>query len=134
MRQPHSKQRRPGGEVMPRRKTAKNCTVSPWLSARPDNQEGRFIQAGNSLLLSEKYGKLPASAKHLYLCAAMESGGRREFTFPASAMKKYHINRATAQTALTKLEEQGFIKKIRCGKCTRTENVYKFSFEWKGII
>ena len=42
--------------------------IPAWLSAKRDNQEGRFIQVGNSLLLSEKYQSLTPGARHLYLC------------------------------------------------------------------
>ncbi len=37
---------------MPRYKAAKNCEIKPWLSARSDCREGRFIQVGDSFLLS----------------------------------------------------------------------------------
>ena len=68
---------------MGRRKTAGRCNIRPWLSAKADCKEGRFIQIGNSLLLSEQFGKLKAGARDLYFRMAMESGGEREFTFPA---------------------------------------------------
>ncbi len=117
---------------MARHKTAKNCQILPWLSEKPDNSEGRFIQVGNSLLLSERFGKLSASAQRLYLCSAMEAGGRREFTFPAATMKKYHFPRSTAQAALNELTQHGFIELISSGKITREPNLYRFSFQWKG--
>ena len=51
-------------------------TVLPWLTARSDGKEGRFIQVGNSLLLDKRVQKLSGNALRLYLCMAMESGGR----------------------------------------------------------
>ena len=118
---------------MPRRKAAQNCKILPWLSEKQDNSEGRFLQIGNSLLLSDKFGDLSASAQHLYLCAAMEAGGHREFIFPAAAMKKYHLARSTAQSALNELTQHGFIELMSCGKITREPNQYRFSFRWKGL-
>ena len=76
---------------MGRRKTAGRCNIRPWLSAKADCKEGRFIQIGNSLLLSEQFGKLKAGARDLYFRMAMESGGEREFTFPASSAERHHI-------------------------------------------
>ena len=37
-----------------RRRAGGNNNINPWLSARMDCKEGRFIQVGNSLLLSHK--------------------------------------------------------------------------------
>ena len=62
---------------MPRYKS--RPTIVPWLSARPDNREKRFIQVGDSLLFSDAFQELRVGAKHLYLCMAMESGGKRDF-------------------------------------------------------
>ena len=76
---------------MGRGKAAVHCNIRPWLSAKADCKEGRFIQIGNSLLLSEQMGKLKPGARYLYLCMTMEAGGKREFTFPASSAEKYHI-------------------------------------------
>lgn len=47
------------------------------------------MQVGNTLLLSKEFQSLSAGAQMLYLCAYMESGGRRQFTLPARALKKY---------------------------------------------
>ena len=54
-------------------------TIKPWLSARLDCKEGRFVQVGNSLLLSKEFQALTAGARFLYLCMTMESAGKREF-------------------------------------------------------
>ena len=66
-------------------------TVLPWLTARSDGKEGRFIQVGNSLLLDKRVQKLSGNALRLYLCMAMESGGKRHFLFPQAVGKKYGV-------------------------------------------
>lgn len=95
---------------MPRRKAARNCKVLDWLSAKADNAEGRFIQVGNSLLLSKKFGELKPSTQMLYLCMAMEAGGKREFEFPESAALKYHIPPSTLRRSLKELVEKNIIE------------------------
>ena len=116
---------------MPKRKSSKDCMIKPWLSAKPDCKEGRFIQIGNSLLLDKRFQALKPTAKILYLCMAMESGGRREFTFPKTDMSKYGLSRSTAVTGVNALIEAGFIKKAYSGKITREPNGYEFCLEWK---
>ena len=54
-------------------------TIVPALSAKVDNKEKRFIQVGNSLLLSKQFHALSTGSRFLYFCMAMESGGREEF-------------------------------------------------------
>ena len=117
---------------MPRNRGAKNCTISPWLSANLDCKESRgFIQVGNSLLLSKKFQALRSSTQMLYLCMAMESGGNREFKFSKGTMTKFGLNRSTAVKGIEALIEAGFIKKDSSGKNTREPNKYEFINEWK---
>ena len=71
---------------MSRRKS--RPAILPWLSARADNTEKRFIQPGNSLLLSPAFQSLSPGSRYLYLCMAMESGGRRRFLFPLAAGRR----------------------------------------------
>lgn len=54
-------------------------TIVPALSAKVDNKEKRFIQVGNSLLLSKQFHALSTGSRFLYFCMAMESGGRISF-------------------------------------------------------
>ena len=54
-------------------------TIVPALSAKVDNKEKRFIQVGNSLLLSKQFHALGTGSRFLYFCMAMESGGRKNF-------------------------------------------------------
>lgn len=116
---------------MGRRKPAVHCNIRPWLSAKPDGREGRFIQIGNSLLLSEQFGKLKAGARDLYFRMAMESGGEREFTFPASSAEKHHIPPSSFDRFKAELIDAGFIRIKESGRLTREKNVYEFVFDWK---
>ena len=63
--------------------------ITAWMSAKADNKEKRFIQVGNSLLLSKEFQKLGVGARCLYMCMAMESAGKRGFEFPLSAAKSH---------------------------------------------
>ena len=116
---------------MPRRKAAKNCDIKPWLSARADCLEGRFIQLGNSLLLSDAFQQLSSGAQMLYLCMALEAGGRREYSFPLASAKKYGIAPRSFRRYASELIACGFVE-CSSGWNTRTLNEYSFSFSWKG--
>lgn len=105
-------------------------TLAAWLSARLDCREGRFVQVGNSLLLSEQFQALSAGAKHTYLCMAMESAGKREFVFPRAAAQKYGIASMSLRRQVDELVKSGFIT-VRSGACVRAPNLYTFSFDWK---
>jgi len=113
---------------MSRRKS--RPTIVPWLSARPDNQEKRFIQIGNSLLFSKVFQELHAGAQHLYFCMAMESGGKQEFQFPTSAAKKYGISPSSFWNYVQELTEKGFIS-YSSNQNLRKPNIYRFSMQWK---
>ena len=94
-----------------RYKSAKNVPIRPWLSAREDCREGRFIQVGNSLLLSKRFQALKANSRLLYIALAMESGGQPQVTLShGGAERKYGISRSTYDRAVKELIEAGFIK------------------------
>lgn len=114
-----------------RPKIAQNVAISPWLSAKKDCREGRFLQVGNSLLLSEEFQTLKDSAKFLYFCMALECGGRPEFEFPLSTAKKYGIPGTTFRRVIQDLINGHFIEVISSGKTTREPNDYRFISEWK---
>ena len=76
---------------MPRKKAAYQADIRPWLSARNDCREGRFLQIGNSLLLSRAFQNLTANARILYLALAMEAGGKRDVIISRSHAQKYGI-------------------------------------------
>lgn len=115
---------------MARRKAAKNCDIRPWLSARADCSEGRFLQIGNSLMLSKPFQALSPGAQMLYLCMALESGGRREFIFPRTAAKKYGVKPRSLLRYIDELSDAGFIDKTSL-RNLRQPNEYSFSFRWK---
>lgn len=116
---------------MPKRKTG--GTMLPWLSARLDGREGRFIQVGNSLLLSRKFQDLSSGARFMYLSMTLEAGGKREFVFPRSASLKYGISESSAIRHIKELVAAGFIEVTACGRYARVPNCYRFSFKWKGV-
>lgn len=115
---------------MPRRRAGSD-QLSPWLTANENCKEKRFIMVGNSLLLCPRYHALHDGAKHLYQCMADESGGKRQFTFPASAAKKYGIPRNSFERYKQELIENGFVRVLYSGRLTREKSAYEFSFEWK---
>ena len=61
--------------------------IVPALSAKVDNKEKRFIQVGNSLLLSKQFHALSTGSRFLYFRMAMESDGRKNFILPQKDAK-----------------------------------------------
>lgn len=128
------------GKTMSRRvRAAKNCTIKPWLSARTDSTEGRFIQVGNSLLLSHKatdsqegnsFLSLTANARLLYLAMCMEAAEKRQFEFPKRAAEKYGFSESTFRRCVKELMQNGFIV-VNSGRTTREPNIYQFVNDWK---
>ncbi|MDL2300397.1 hypothetical protein LJC01_01990 [Clostridiaceae bacterium OttesenSCG-928-D20] len=115
----------------PKRKTAGQVQILPWLSARHDCKEGRFIQVSNSLRLSKKYQCLSHGARGLFLDMALESGGKRQFIFPKSAAEKYGYTYQTFRRCLDELKEKQFITCIEDNHTTRKPNIYEFNLCWK---
>lgn len=105
-------------------------TIKPWLSARVDCKEGRFIQVGNSLLLSKEFQSLTAGAQMMYLCMALESGGRMNFIFPQAAAKKYGFPPASMRRYIKELQEKNLIS-VQSMANLRQPNEYSFSLVWK---
>lgn len=64
-----------------RHKAAKNVELRPWLPANKDCRDGRFIQVGNSLLLSDAFKRLKGSEHKTYFSLCMESGGKPDSNF-----------------------------------------------------
>lgn len=119
---------------MGRHKLAKNCNILPWVSGKADCKEGRFIQIGNSLLLSKEYQALSSGAGRLYLCMAMESGGKREFNFTRGIGKKYGFAVSSYERYVKELKTQGFIEQIDNPDMAQyAPGSYRFIFDWKGI-
>ena len=105
--------------------------ISPWLSARADNTEKRFIQVGDTLLFDKTFQSLSPGAKTLYFCMAMECGGRRDFLFPRARAIRYGFASKSFWRYVTELEERGFLIRHSM-KNLRMPNEYSFSFAWKG--
>lgn len=116
---------------MPRRRSG--ATLLPWLSARPDGKEGRFLQIGNSLLLDRRFQDLSAGARWLYLCLAMEAGGKRSVSFSRGVTaKKYGIPKNNFTRHCLELENSGFIQRIENGDFLQfAPAAYEFALEWK---
>ena len=107
-------------------------TIPFWMSAKTDCKETRFIQCGNTLLLSKAFHRLSSGARFMYFCMAMESAGRREFTFPQKAAKKYGIPPASMRRHIDELVAGGYIEKQSMANL-RQPNEYRFSMAWKGV-
>lgn len=123
-----------GVEDVPRHRSAQGCTILPWLSARCDGKEGRFIQCGNSLFLSKTFQSLSPGARWLYLGMAMESAGKRNFTFKHSSAKKYGVPSSSYDRFLRELKDGGFIEKIEDENLAQyAPGQYRFTLDWKGV-
>lgn len=117
---------------MARRKAAKNVEIKPWLSARKDCREGRFIQVGNSLLLSRDFQKLTSGARVMYLALCMESGGGRETTFTHGDGKKYGIKKTSFDRHIKELCDAGFIERVEDENLMQyTPSAFRFSLAWR---
>lgn len=113
------------------RKAAQNCTILPWLSAKGDNREKRFIQLGNTFLLSKAFQTLSAGARYSYLCMAMEAAGRREFEFPRTSALKFGIGNSALRRHVDELTSAGFLEIVAANKNLRKPNRYRFALDWK---
>ena len=115
---------------MPRKKAAYQADIRPWLSARNDCREGRFLQIGNSLLLSRAFQNLTANARFLYLCLAMEAGGKRDVIISRSHAQKYGVKQSTFSRSIKELSESGFIR-IDESRGRYETNRFEFISDWK---
>ena len=113
-----------------RYKAAKNCSILPWLSAKSDCREGRFLQIGGSLFFNERFQGLSAGAKILYFAMALESGGKRSFVFPLTAAKKYGVPASSFRRYVGELAQGGFVE-VHSNANLRRPNDYYFSLAWK---
>ncbi len=117
---------------MARHKTAKNVALKPWLSGNVDCRDGRFIQVGNSLLLSDAFRSLDGNAQKTYFALCMESGGKPTAELSRARAKKYGLAPATFTRAIRTLKESGFIScSFEDNPFKYKSNVYRFTWEWK---
>ena len=119
---------------MSRHKSAKSVPIRPYLSANKDCREGRFIQVGNSLLLSKKFQALKGKAQILYFALAMEAGGQLVVKLShGAAGRKYGIAPTTYDRAIKELIAAGFIEQIiDDDRAQFKSNEFRFLLTWKG--
>ena len=113
-------------------KSQSSKPLKRWLTASSDCREKRFVQIGNTLLFDKKFTSLSVGARYLYILAANEAAGSRDFQFPALKMKALGIKERTARKYIKELIDAGFVELVRSGRNTRTPNDYCFSFHWLG--
>jgi len=114
-----------------RRKAAQNCVVLPWVSAKADCREPKFLQVGVSLLESKAFQRLSPSTRLLYLAMCHDAAGHQEFEFPHSRFAHYGLSNGTARAGIDALIESGFITREYSGKIAREANRFRFSQSWK---
>lgn len=117
---------------MPRKKAAQNVPIKPWLSARQDCREGRFIQVGNSFLLNKRVQSLSAGAFRLYLGMCMESGGAQHFTFTHGNGRNYGVSNTSYDRYVRELVEVGLVERVIDENLSRFKpNEFRFISTWK---
>ena len=117
---------------MPRRKDARNCKILPWVSAKMDIREGRFLQIGNSLFMSKAFQGLKPGAAILYLCMANEAGGKRTLAFSHGQAKKYGFPSTSFDRYIKELERKGFVRRLHPpGGEMFVKAEFEFIFSWK---
>ena len=117
---------------MARKKAAQNVPIRPWLSARLDCKEGRFIQIGNSFLLDKRTQKLSAGVLRLYLGMCMESAGKAQVVFTHGAGRKYGISGSSYDRYIRELIENGYIERVTDEAMLRYRpNEFRFVSAWK---
>ena len=111
----------------------RETATEQWLCCK-DNSLGspgnHYIRLTNSLINCRAFRELSVNAQMLYIRMCMHARGKYTFTYP----RKEHANdmsQATFQKCKEELIKNGFIKLAQSGRCTRTDNVYTFSYDWK---
>ena len=111
-------------------KSQSSKPLKRWLTSSSDCRERRFVQIGNTLLFDKRFTSLSVGARYLYILAANEAAGSRDFQFPALKMKALGIKERSARKYIKELVDAGFIELVRSGRNTRTPNDHRFSFHW----
>lgn len=109
---------------------AKKTPFPPWITAKMNGEEARYIRLGNSLLMNPAMLNLSPSAFQIYTYMLLESGGRQQFEFPYSKYGRI-MSKPTFQRAKRELVSAGFIEVIRSNQNIRTPSEYRFSESWK---
>ncbi|MCC8129215.1 MAG: hypothetical protein LIO51_04665 [Clostridiales bacterium] len=106
----------------------------PWLSAKPDNIDRRFLQVGNSVMLSKTLQSLSAGARWLYFALSMEAAGKREVLFTHSSAQKYGIPGSSFDRQILELKWAGFVESVPDeNQAQYSPNRFKFCYSWKGV-
>lgn len=108
----------------------KKTPFPPWQTCKDSGIEERYIRLGNSQLLHPAVLKLSDKAMRVYVYMLLESGGKKEFTFPRSKYRKLAGNDAF-QRAKDELIEKGLIRVKQNNANLRRANIYEFCDEWK---
>ena len=87
----------------------KKTPFAPWQTCKESGIEERYIRLGNSQLLHPAMLDLSDKARTIYIYMLLESGGKREFTFPRSKYSKI-AGHTVFQNAKDELLQKGFIK------------------------
>lgn len=108
----------------------KKTPFAPWQTCKADGVEQRYIRLGNSQLMHPAMLSLSDKAQVVYIHMLLESGGKKEFTFPRS---KYNsiAGHTAFQNAKEELIQHGFIRVKQNNANLRKANVYEFIEEWK---
>lgn len=91
---------------------------------------GRFIQIGNSLLLSKRFQALSPLARYVYLALAMEAGGKDVVSLSHSQAGKYGIKPSGYDNAIRQLKVGGFIR-LDDGLGRLETNRFRFVRDWQ---
>ena len=110
----------------------KKTPFAPWQTCKESGIEERYIRLGNSQLLHPAMLDLSDKARTIYIYMLLESGGKREFTFPRSKYSKI-AGHTVFQNAKDELLQKGFIRVKQNNANLRKANIYEFSDGWKRI-
>ena len=116
-----------------------------------DAEDRYFGRLYPGMLSSEAYKSLTLGARQFYcLCRAQASSAQSRrclynhgeeygrtypdgcFTFPASHIEQYGVNRRNAQRYFKELEQGGFVEIVEKNNHQRLPNIYRFSGRWRG--
>jgi hypothetical protein len=91
---------------------------------------GRFVQIGNSLLLSKRFQALSPLARWMYFALAMEAAGKDVVSMSHSQAKKYGITPSGYDNAVRQLKDGGFIR-LDDGLGRLETNRFRFVRDWQ---
>ena len=108
----------------------KKTPFPSWQTCKPDGVEQRYIRLGNSQLMHPAMLQLSDKAQIIYIHMLLESGGKKEFTFPRSKYKLIAGN-TVFQNVKEELIQHGFIRVKQNNANLRKANIYEFTNDWK---